>query len=152
MRDNNVGLGLALSNPILGVGVNAPPTTDFVVIEGKLLYVHNEFLYAWLHYGLPGLGLVVWLVVYSTRRSVHVLRRAREARPSAVFGASVLVAALPGYWFFPHMLTLDRFALLLGWSIGAVAAEARDVRGRDVQSRSEVSRSATEPLRAAIRG
>lgn len=122
LRDNVAGLDLAREHPFLGVGVRAAPTRDFVVKQGDLLYVHNEFLYAWLHYGVIGLLLLIWLIVFSVVRSLRVFARARVAPPWALFGAAVLIAALPGYWFFPHLLTLDRFALLIGWSLGAVAS------------------------------
>lgn len=120
LRDNAAGLRLALQHPWLGVGVDAPPTPGFVVTQGKLLYVHNEFLYAWLHFGLPGLLLLATLILLSIRLSLRIIRRAHESPPWALFGAAILLAALPGYWFFPHLLTLSRFALLVGWSLGAV--------------------------------
>jgi hypothetical protein len=141
LRDNQVGLHLAQQHFFEGVGVNAGPTGDFVVREGNLLYVHNEFLFAWLHYGVVGLLLLVALICYSIRQSLLVLLRVGVAAPWAVFGASVLLAALPGYWFFPHLLTLDRFGLLIGWSLGVVSLESARLRADLVNGQSAVDLS-----------
>lgn|GEM_PF-5793498 len=118
LEDNVVGLELARQHPIMGVGVMAGPQDDFVVNQGNLLYVHNEFLFAWLHYGIVGLIILLAIVIVATISSLRTFWRIRSGATSALFGAAVVVACLPGMWFFPHLLTLERFSLLFGLCAG----------------------------------
>lgn len=122
LEDNVVGLELARQHPIMGVGVLAGPQGGFVVDRGDLLYVHNEFLFAWLHFGVLGLVILIAIVCAATGSSLLAFWRARSGATSALFGAAVVVACLPGMWFFPHLLTLERFGLLFGLCAGLASS------------------------------
>ncbi|MEP9363473.1 O-antigen ligase family protein [Nocardioides sp. CN2-186] len=149
LRDNQAGMHLVLTSPVEGVGVRARPTVGFVVQQGDLLYVHNEFLYAWLHFGIVGLLGILGLIAYSVVCALSVLARRDQggAPPWALFGSAVLIGCLPGYWFFPHLLTLDRFALLFGWSLGAVVSSLPAMREKSLSSVGALERSVRGPRR-----
>lgn len=121
LRDNAEGLSLAMSHPLLGVGVLAGPSASLVVTGGDTLYVHNEFLFAWLHFGIVGPIVLLILLGPLTWRATGILRRGRDSGLERIFGSVVLVALVPGYFFFPHLLTLERFGLLFGLAAGLVA-------------------------------
>lgn len=119
------GMGMALSNPVLGVGAGnfpanytrfAPPGPEGPETRWKT--AHSIYFLILGELGLPGLGLLVGFIVVNLRENGKLLRRMREAagretteaRLLACLSASILAYAIAGAFlsatYYPHMFVL----------------------------------------------
>jgi probable O-glycosylation ligase (exosortase A-associated) len=120
------GTGMAMSNPILGVGAGNFPAnyTKFAPAgpegpETRWKTAHSIYFLILGELGLPGLGLLIGFIVVNLRQNGKLLRELRtrsggeettEARLLACLSASVLAYAIAGAFlsatYYPHMFVL----------------------------------------------
>jgi putative inorganic carbon (HCO3(-)) transporter len=119
------GIGMALHNPLLGIGAGNFPAnyTKFAPVgpngpETRWKTAHSIYFLILGELGLPGLGLLIGFVVTNLRQNRMLLQRIRErtsvetteARLLACLSASVLAYATAGAFlsatYYPHMFVL----------------------------------------------
>jgi O-antigen ligase len=126
VTDLQIGLDLAQTSPLTGVGVRSVQVEGLAAQSSSRLYVHDEWLQSWLLYGLPGLLVVSALVLLMLVRAVRYLRReAGRLEPVQTGAAFVLLSTPLSLLAFPQLSTTFRWPLLVGFALGIVLPQRR---------------------------
>ena len=122
VQDLVTGWHYASAAPFLGVGVRSPQLPGLAA-PGPSFYVHNEFLYDWLRWGLPAVVLVIALVGAGILAGLRVLRG--DASSSEVAAATILLIQPVTLMTAPFLATTARWPILFGMALGGACSASR---------------------------
>ncbi len=131
LSDLSVGLDLAQTSPLTGVGVRSTQVSGLAAQNSTRLYVHDEWLQSWLLLGLPGLIGVTLIVLLMIVRALRYLRSAAGHLEPLKTGAAFLLLATPlSLIAFPQLSTTFRWPLLVGFALGVLLPQRARVLER----------------------
>jgi hypothetical protein len=132
ISDIRYGLMYAHQAGFWGYGYSHETFPGFVFQDTGIMYVHNEFLLAWLRYGKPGLVLSVGSIIMAM---VASRRSLRSSEAHAVAGAALIWMTPICCMSAPFLSTTGRWPLLFGLALGAAiqSASARNLVPSDAK-------------------
>jgi O-antigen ligase len=129
VNDLRIGYQAARHVPMRGLGAAAQQLPGLASSKTNALYVHDDYLQAWLRFGLIGVLLMLAFVVVAVREAWPALRATDEP---VVCGAAITIVMLPVVMIaFPVMSTTLRWPALAGLATGLLV-ERRRQRENDV--------------------
>lgn len=134
ITDLRLGLMYARSGPFWGYGYTHSSLPGLAV-EGHL-YVHNEYLLAWLRFGIPGL----FLSACTALLALNVTFRKLQSNDLHAFSGAVFVWMAPVCCMTaPFLSTTARWPLIFGLAIGAaLSAKVIPPRGERTPSEAQM--------------